>query len=123
MLAAGELDAQADVTAIWAALNGYARDPETGLYPVRQPDDPTLGLAIYLQAAAVREGLRRSLRVAVTTSKRDQAPKWQAVAEETGDALTVKTIDPGREVAAARLAASTGGTLSSACETALGRWY
>ena len=88
--------------------------------PARRSDPR---LAIYLQAAAVREGLRRSLRVAVTTSKRDQAPKWQAVAEETGDALTVKTIDPGREVAAARLAASTGGTLSSACETALGRWY
>ena len=123
MLRAGDVDAQADLTAIWAALNGYERDPETGLFPVRQPDDPTLGLALYVKAAIVREALRRKLNVVVTAATRDTAPRWQAIAGETEDVLGVKTIDPGREVAAARLAEQTGGVLAPACDTALGRWY
>ena len=40
MLAAGEIDVAADVTALWAATGGAERDPVTGKYPVRLETDP-----------------------------------------------------------------------------------
>ena len=80
---------------------------------MREADDPALALALYMQAVAVREGLRQRKRMIVTTSRREQAPRWQAVAAETDTPLVVRTIDPGRAAAAARLAEATGGVLSS----------
>ena len=123
LLAAGEVEAVADVTALWAALSGAQRDPETGRYSVRDDEDPALGLARYVQAAAVREGLRQGLDVAVTTSRRDQVERWQSVADAEGAGLAVRTVDPGIEVVTARLADPATGVLSDACSAALDRWY
>ena len=69
MLAAGEVDVIADVTALWAALSGAVRGAD-GRYPVRLDDDPALRIARYLQRAAVRQALRISVNVAATTSQR-----------------------------------------------------
>ena len=123
MLAAGELDIQADLTGMWVALRGVERDPATGRYPIRQDTDPAVaaGLAAYLRAAAVRQGLRQGLRVGVTSGTPDTATKWAEVAREAGTAFNVVTIDPGRTVVTARL--EVDGELPEQCERAIRRWY
>ena len=122
-LEAGEVQAVADVTALWAALSGAQRDPETGRYPERSDDNPALGLARYVQAAAVRQGLREGLDVAATTSRRDQVDRWGELAAGEGAAFSVRTVDPGLEVVTARLADPVTGELSDACAGAIGRWF
>ena len=122
MLAAGELDIVADLTGLWAALRGMARGAD-GRYPVRTDADPAVssGLATYLRAAAVRQGLRADLRVAVSAGTPDMAPRWAQVAEESGAAFTVRTVDPGEQVVRDRLAVD--GELHPQCERAVNRWY
>ena len=121
MRAAGEVAAVADVTALWAALSGARRGPD-GLYPVRDEADPALALALILQTFAVRAGLRRDMDMAATTSRRGQAPRWQAIATEEGAEFTVRTVDPGEDVIRSRLAGPDG-SLSQECERAVRRWY
>ena len=123
MLAAGEAVWQADLTAIWAAITGKRRDPETGRYPVRKDDDPALGLAQYVRSVVVREALRRGLPGLVTTATPNMVAHWQAVAADEGSVFVVRTIDPGYEEAARRLADPETGELSDECEKALRRWY
>ena len=123
MLAAGEADVVADLTALWAALRGVERDPETGRYPIREDDDPAVrgGLAGYVRAAVVRQALRDDLAVVVTSGSPDMATKWAAVAEESGAAFAVRTVDPGEAVVRQRLAVD--GALDPQCEKAVRRWY
>ena len=122
MLAAGEIDVQADLTAIWAALRGVERGPD-GHFPIRLGDDPAIrtGLASYIRAAVVRQGLRDGLNVAVTSGSPDTAVKWSVVAEETGATFQVQTIDPGEATVRERL--TVDGVLPDECEAAIGRWY
>lgn len=121
MLEAGEVSAVADVTALWAALSGAQRGPD-GKFPERLDNDPALSLARVIQVAAVRQGLEAGGDVAVTTSRRGQVARWQAVATTARASFRLREVDPGREVARARLADELG-NLSAACERALGRWY
>lgn len=121
LLAAGEVQIQADVTALWAALSGAVRGAD-GRYPIRFDDDPALALARYLQAAAVRQGLSDGADVAVTTSQAGQSERWRQLADDASTAYAVRTVDPGREVVAARLA-DAAGELSAACQAAIERWY
>ena len=122
MLAAGELDVVADLTALWVALRSLERDP-SGRYPIREGDDPTIrtGLAAYVRAAVVRQALREDLAVAVTSGTPQMAAKWSRVAEEEGAPFTVRTIDPGEAVVRARL--EVDGLLPEQCEAAVRRWY
>ena len=123
MLASGELDVVADLTAIWAAVRGIERDDD-GRYPVRTDDDPAIasGLAAYTRAVVVRRGLEQDLDVGVTTGTPETAPRWSGVAAESGAAFSVLTVDPGRAVVTARLA-DADGVLSDECAGAIGRWY
>ena len=122
MLAAGEVDVQADLTAIWAALRGIERGPD-GRYPVRTADDPAIrsGLAAYVRAVVVNQGLRQGLRVAVTTGSPDTAVRWAGVAEESSSSFAVLTVDPGEAVVRDRL--TVDGVLSDECSEAVNRWY
>ncbi len=122
MLANGELDIVADYTGLWVALRGVQRGPD-GRYPIREDSDPvvTSGLAAYLRAAAVREGLRQGLNVAVTSGTPDTAVKWAEVARETETPFQVRTEDPGESVVRERL--SVDGELPQQCELAVRRWY
>ena len=122
MLEAGEIDVQADLTAIWAALRGIERGPD-GRYPVRTADDPAIqsGLAMYVRAVVVRQGLRQDLRVAVTTGSADTAVQWSEVAAESGAAFSVLTVDPGEAVVRNRL--TVNDVLSDECAGAIARWY
>ena len=122
MLAAGEVGIYGDVTALWAAISGAVRDPLTGRYPVRDPDDIALEAARYIQRVLIRFGLEHGADVVVTTSQRGQENSWRAWADRAGAAFEVRTVDPGRDVVAARLA-DDDGSLSAECEQAIGRWY
>ena len=124
MIEAGELDLVADLTALWAATRGLERDPSTRKYPIRQDDDPVIrtGLAAYMRAAVVRQGLRDGLRTAVTSGTPETATRWAAVAQEHGARFAVRTVDPGKEAVRARLA-DDDGRLDPQCEKALARWY
>ena len=123
LLANGEATILADVTALWAALTGAVRDPETGLYPERADADPGLAAARQVQERAVRVGLRDGESVVVTTSRRGQESRWAGVAIDSGALFSARTIDPGFDVVSARLADPVTGTLSGACSRALSRWY
>ena len=119
--AAGEIDAASDLTKLWAAVGLVERGAD-GRYPVRTSDDPVLPLSRYMKAVAVREGLRSGLKIAVTSSARDQAERWRAIAEEAGASFEFRTIDPGEGVATARLTDSDG-NIEPECTAALARWY
>lgn len=121
MLAAGEIEVLADVTALWAALSGAVRGPD-GRFPVRLDDDPALALARYLQAVAVRQGLQDGADVGVTTSRRNRVAHWRQFAEEAATTFAVRTVDPGRQVVESRLS-DADGHLSDPCRQAIGRWY
>lgn len=123
LLAAGEIDVAADVTALWAATGGAERDPVTGKYPVRAENDPALHTARYLQTVAAGFALREGYKVAVTTSQRDQVEKWGAVANRYDSPLNVKTVDPGEATVRARLSDPVTGELSDDCDSAISRWY
>ena len=122
MLDAGQVDLLADVTALWVALSAVTRD-SSGRYPVRDNNDPALRAALYLQTTVARYGLREGLKVAVTTSQSGQAARWRALADELDTAMSVMTVDPGEDVARARLADPQTGQLSGDCVFALSRWY
>lgn len=123
LLAAGEVDVAADITAMWTAVGGYERDPATGKYPVRAENDPALHMARYLQTVAAGFALREGYKIAVTTSQRDRVERWRSVANRHDSPLSVRTVDPGREIVEARLADPVTGELSDECEAAIARWY
>ena len=123
MKTAGEVDIVADVTQLWAATGQYERDPLTGKFPVRSPDDPALRAAVYLQATAVSFGLREGMRVAVTTSQRNQAERWGALAAQNNSPFSIRTVDLDESIVRARLADPETGILDPSCEDAIGRWF
>ena len=122
LLAAGEIDLAADITQLWAATGGHERGPD-GRYPVRLETDPALHTARYLQTVAAGFALRQGYTIAVTASQRDQLEKWAAVANRYDAPLSVRTVDPGREIVTARLSDPVTGNLSDECDTAISRWY
>ena len=127
LLDAGDLDIGLEFTPIWAALKGYRRDPETGHYPIRQSDDPAAPIAAAMMLAGLRVSLRNNLNVGVTTGTSGRVEKYRDIAADELAEFSVRTIDPGQDVVAGRLARSfpdpgTGG-LRDECLDAMGRWY
>ena len=121
MVEAGEVDIVSDVTRLWVALGLYERGPD-GRFPIREANDPALIVALYVQTVAVRRALSEGYDVAVTTSRRNMAPRWGRIAHEFAASLTVRTVDPGEAVVRARLA-EPDGRLSDPCREAIARWY
>ena len=123
LLAAGTVAIVADVTRLWSAVGGYERDPETGKYPIREDDDPSLSVALYLQVVAVRQALSAGESVAVTAARPHAEQKWRRIAEAFDDIEVIATvIDPGIEIVRHRLA-DADGVLAQACERAISAWY
>ena len=121
LLAAGEIEVLADVTALWVALSGAVRGPD-GLYPERLDDDPALLVAQYVQAVAARQALDEGADVGVTTSRAGQVDRWREVADNAATPFILRTVDPGIAVVSSRLA-GVDGVLSAACRRAIARWY
>ena len=121
LLAAGEIEVLADVTALWVALSGAVRGPD-GLYPERLDDDPALAVAQYSQVVAARRALDEGADVGVTTSRAGQVDRWREVADNAATPFILRTVDPGIAVVSSRLA-GVDGVLSAACRRAIARWY
>lgn len=120
-----DYDVLADYTQLWAALTGAVRDSVTGLYPVRTAADPIVrsGLVSYVQRAAIRQALRKRLKVIATTATSGQEAVYERIAAEGAAAFKVETIDPGKAVVTERLKAQADGVLLDECNTAINRWY
>ena len=119
-------DVVIDFTALYVAVAGVQRDPVTGRYPERLDGDPRLPLVSALRDRAIEEAAARELNGFVTTS--DSRPssinRLATLAAAPGvEVAQVRIIDPGEDVVRARLADPVSGALSSACESALDRWY
>ena len=105
-----------DYTMLWVALTAAERGPD-GKYPERTDDDPRLGLVSAVKAYALRDAARRELNGYTTTS--DSRPEEIERLRRGGADGPVETIDPGREVVAARLSDPVSGRLSEQCSRAL----
>lgn len=124
LLANGEYDIVCDYTALWVAFTAVSRDPNTGLYPVRGSTPLTdSGTINYVKTVAVRRALAEELNTIVTTASRGQEDYWAEIAAQVSTEYQVRTVDPGYDVVAERLASQTNGILSDECSRALGRWY
>ncbi len=125
MLDSREVDIAVDMTALWAAIRGIERNPETGRYPIRDDEDPAPPVVQYLMTVAVRQALTNGLRTVVTSGSPDRAAYWAGIATGHNASFHVRSEDPGESVVRERLAAFGGSpeTLTPQCERAVRRWY
>ena len=112
-----------DVTAIWAAIRGLERDPETGLYPVREDDDPGLRTALYLRSTAVRFASENGIDGWATTS--NSAPEAVERLRDRGAVGEVVSVGDGftQDEIEARLADKKTKKVSRQCRRAVRRWF
>ena len=106
---------------LYASVLGIRRNPETGRYPARRPQDAyALPMAEYLRQAAVTGGIAQELDIVLTNSDGD-ADRRQFLLGRLGPSAREIVIDPGIEVVTERL--SVDGTLSDQCRDAIQRWH
>ena len=126
--AARELLASASVPTImvefqdlYASVLGLRRDPETGRYPPRRPQDAyALPMAEYLRQAAITGAIAQELDIVLMNSDGD--PDRRAfLLGRLGPTASEPIIDPGISVVMERL--SVDGTLDPDCASAIQRWY
>ena len=106
---------------LYAGLLGIRRNPETGRYPPRRPQDSyALPLAEYVRQAAISGAIAQELDVILTNSDGD-ADRRQFLLGRLGPSAAERVIDPGISVVTERL--SVEGTLDPDCASAISRWY
>ena len=115
-----------DFQALYAALLGIERDPETGRYPERLASQAyALAMAEYLRRAAITGARAMELDIVITNS--DGSPQRRnelRVLLGAEEVTEERVIDPGEETVRARLAAgAVDGELSEQCGRAVARWY
>ena len=111
----------ADFQTLYAGLLGIERDPETGRYPPRLPQDAyALPMTEYLRQAAISGALAQELDIVLTSSDGD-AERRNFLLGRLGPGATERIIDPGLDIVTQRL--SVDGTLSDQCRDAISRWY
>ena len=107
-----------EFAAIYAALSGDERDPDSGLYPGRDPD--LLPLVEYTRRAAITGATQRQIAIVASNSDGDPVRRSFLLAL-LGIGARELVIDPGRAVVESRL--SVDGELSGDCAAAVNRWY
>ena len=106
---------------LYASLLGLRRNPETGRYSPRRPQDAyALPMAEYLRQAAISGAIAQELDIVLSNSDGD-ADRRAFLLGRLGPGATERVIDPGIEVVTQRL--SVDGTLDPDCVAALRRWY
>ena len=106
---------------LYAGLLGIRRDPETGRYPARRPQDAyALPMAEYLRQAAISGAITQELDIVLTNSDGD-ADRRAFLLGRLGPTATETVIDPGIRIVTERL--SVQGTLEPDCKAAINRWY
>ena len=116
----------ADFTALWAAMRGVERDPETRKYPVRKADDPVVesGVGTKIKKAVAREALRADRNVIVTTATKGMEIIWKDFVEvqDGNHTYQVRTVERTLLQVKAELVAD-GEDWSDECREAVGRWF
>ena len=106
---------------LYASVLGIRRNPETGRYPPRRPQDAyALPLAEYGRQALISGAIAQELDVVLTNSD-GNADRRAFLLGRLGPLATERVIDPGISVVTERL--SVQGTLSPDCLSAIQRWH
>ena len=106
---------------LYASVLGIRRNPETGRYPARRPQDAyALPMAEYLRQAAITGAISQELDIVLTSSD-GNADRRAFLLGRLGAGATERVIDPGIEVVTERL--SVEGTLDPDCAAAISRWF
>ena len=110
-----------DFQSLYASVLGIERDPETGRFPPRRPQDAyALPLAEYLRQSAISGAISQELDIVLTNSDGDLARR-QFLLGRLGPTASERIIDPGVEIVTQRL--TVDGTLDPDCARAIQRWY
>ena len=110
-----------DFQTLYAGLLGIERDPLTGRYPPRRPQDVhTLPMAEYARQAIITGAIAQELDIVLTNSDGD-ADRRAFLLGRLGPTASEVVIDPGIQVVEQRL--TVDGTLDPDCRQALARWY
>ena len=106
---------------LYASILGIRRDPETGRYPPRRPQDAfALPMAEYLRQAAITGAIAQDIDIVLSNS--DGNPERRKyLLGRLGPTATERVIDPGVEIVTQRL--TVDGTLSEDCRAAIQRWH
>ena len=106
---------------LYAGLLGIRRDPETGRYPPRRPQDAyAVPMTEYLRQAAISGALAQELDIVLSNSDGD-ADRRAFLLGRLGPGAAERIIDPGIDIVTERL--SVDGTLDPDCRNAIQRWY
>ena len=106
---------------LYASCLGIRRNPETGRYPARRPQDAyALPMAEYLRQAAITGAIAQELDILLTNADGD-TDRRAFLLQRLGPGATERVIDPGIEVVTERL--SVDGTLDPDCASAISRWF
>ena len=106
---------------LYASCLGLRRNPETGRYPPRRPQDAfALPMAEYLRQAAISGAIAQELDIVLSNSDGD-ADRRAFLLGRLGPGAVETLLDPGIEVVMERL--SVDGTLSDQCRQAIQRFY
>ena len=106
---------------LYAGLLGIRRNPETGRYPPRRPQDSyALPMAEYLRQAPITGAIAQELDIVLTNSD-GNADRRAFLLGRLGPTASERVIDPGIEVVTERL--SVDGTLDPDCASAIQRWF
>ena len=106
---------------LYASVLGLRRDPETGRYPPRRPQDAyALPMAEYLRQAAITGAIAQELDIVLMNSDGD-SDRRAFLLGRLGPTASERIIDPGVEIVTQRL--TVDGTLDPDCARAIQRWY
>ena len=108
-----------DFTALWAALTGAARD-ESGRYPTREDDDPSLPLVSALYWFTLAEAVKRELDGFATTASRANVERLERV---TGQKARIIEPAPGPLIARLTEVDAEGDYIEGQCVSAVRRWW
>ena len=114
----------ADFQELYASILGLRRDPGTGRYPEREPDDAhALAMAEYLRVTLVNRAVGNGAIIIATNSRGAPERREQLLTLLGGEGRAREVVlDPGRAIVTQRLARPDG-TLSGQCGQALAGWY
>ena len=106
---------------LYASVLGIRRNPETGRYPPRRPQDAyALPMAEYLRQSAVTGAIKQDLEIVLSNSDGD-ADRRAFLLGRLGPTASERVINPGISVVTERL--SVDGTLDPDCRLAIQRWF
>ena len=110
-----------DFQETYADLLGIERDPATGRYPPRKPEDRYIISIVQEQRrVAIATAQTRGMPIYFTNSLGEEGRR-RALLQSLGETAAEEVIDPGEEEVVRRL--SVRGVLSEQCQEAISRWY